>query len=651
MIEGAAYSKDDNKASTLGKAASKDLADMISKRWKTTTSELYELIDESKEGWNFYLKNKGKPKVQKTLSGQKLDASTVADSSSTPLRLGSIPRAVDSVMAILHNAVFPSDERFFYGTPKNDVAREYQEMYEVYKSENFAEDNTTEEIRKFMLTLCIDPAACLAVHWKQKRRKKVTYTTPTIKIGNIEIPVPLFGLDRKVDKNFVEWEGTKVEALDFNDFRVDTAARSFDDAWFARRWYAPCCDVEEEFGVKDVKPYKESYEVDDPLGNLKRESSGLTVPIAFESEEEGKSDALLMCCYDDFYINGKSYKNHVAVVLNGQELVWFGENPYDHGRKPYIVTSLLPVPNQVYGLSLIKHAIPSAAVIDTAVQKILKIAALAADPIFEVDMMEPAFRKSRQIKPGMTIPVKSVGRAISQVQVNITNLPALDNIIEKMEANIREVTGASPMLAGDDFNNQPANITAFQVDQHVQGASGRFQAIMTNFCNVVLESLLYMSFENDKQYKTKTEYVTIGMDEKELTPDLIKQMDFKWTITSSQANNTRGKRLENMRSFLFDIAPMLVQNGIMQLSPDIIQLEQGKALQELMVLAGMPNADKFLNIISGGMTPDGQSPLPPAQPGAAGSPPVGPGTPPGVPMPPLPDAGAPPAAQPYPPGG
>lgn len=649
MPDSFVFTKETDKSSKLTKNQRNTLAELVSDRWLHTTGELAQLIEESREGWDFYLRNRTLPKPTKTMAGSKLDTSDVMDASQTKLRLGAIPRAVDSVMAVLHNSLFPADERFFVGTPQNDLSDQKQDIYEQFLETNLAQDNTTEELRRFMLTLCIDCAAAVSINWKVKTRKKVTYETPTIKIGSITIPVPVMGLEKKTNPKFVEWEGSHVECLDFNDWRADTAAKNFEDAWFTHRWYLPCWEVEEDFGLKDVEPYHSAYEFEDPIGNRKRESSGLAIPIPFDEEEEGKENALLMASYDDFVIGGKVYKNHVALVLNGQDLIWFGENPYNHGRKPYIVSSLLPIPNQVYGISLIKHAIPSAAVIDTAVQKILKIAALAADPIFEVDMMEPAFRKSRQIKPGMTIPVKNIGRAIAQVQVQLTNLPALENIITKMEGNIREVTGASPMLAGDDFSQQPANITAFQVDQHSQGAAGRFQAIMTNFSNGVLDPLLYMVFENDKQFKEKTEYIRVGTNDHELEPDIIKQLDYKWVITSAQATNTRGKRLANLRSFLFDMTPMLVQNGIIQLSTDQMILKQGAAMQELMILAGMPNADKFLQVVPG--VDDGVPPVqPPIVPGA-GPPPGQPVPPPGVPGPQVPPQGPPPSPQPIPPGG
>lgn len=634
MPDSTAFYDEENKVDSLDLNERGRLAQMISNRFSRATSEIKELIEDSKEGWDFYLKNH--PQLPQ-LPVRKEAKLSMDQRNHKGLRLGLIPRSIDSVMSVLHNSLFPADERFFRGTPKNDVALRYQELLETYLAEAFAEDNTTEEFRKMLLTMCIDPAACIAVPWKQKKRKKVVYEPPTIQMGGIKIPLPVLGLKKKVVKDYVEWEGTKAECLDFNDFRVDPSAKCMDESWFIRRWYEPTWKVKRDYNLKEVKPYHSIGELEsDPDGNQKRESSGLNLPIPFESEPDGKEEALLMVCYDTFVIDGEVYENHVAVTLNGQELIWFGENPYMHGRIPYIVTSLLPIPNQVYGLSLIKHAIPSAAVVDTVVDKILKIANLAAQPIFEVDMTEPSLRKTTKIVAGMTIPTKRPN-AIRQVPVSITNLSILETIIEKAEANIREVTGASPVFTGEDFNSQPANITAFQVDQHVQGANSRFQAIMKNFCNSVLEPFLFISMENMKQFKEKTEYVAVGDDTRELTPDLIRQMDFKWIITSANASNTRGKRLANLRSLLMEVMPPLVQNGIVQLSPEPLVADQRVLLRDLLVLGGIPNADEIIKPVPAA-SPMPMSPLEglmngsqPPLPGGAGQPPGNPQRAPSVP--------------------
>lgn len=630
------FTESSNIVNTLSDSVKDSIAAKVSSRWKMATEEITNLIEESREGWDFYLRNV--PQAQhKSGNKSSKDAETSADKTKG-LRLGLIPRSIDSVLAILHSSIFPSDEKFFRGTPKNDVAQEYQELAEQFLTDNMAEANTVEAFRRYLLTLCVDPAACCAVQWKKKTRKKVVYETPTFTVGNIEIPVPLLGLKKKTINDFVEWEGTDVDPLTFNDWRVDPWARNMDESWFARRWYEPVWKVKKEYNLKEVKPYHNVNEEDLDLNNQRR-SGGLVNPIPFQDEEDGKENALMMVMYDDWVEDGVVYENHVALILNGKDTIWFGPNPYNHGRIPYIVHSLNPIPNQIYGLSLIKHAVPSAAVVDTIVTKTLKVADIAASPIFEVDMHEPVFKKNQAVKTGKTYPTRRPN-AIRQIPVNVSNLSFLDSIKTLCEDNIRELTGASPVFTGEDFNNSPSNITAFQVDQHIQGGHVRFEAQGTNFKNNVLEPMLFMTFENHKQYKSKDEYVRVGIEEHELTVDMLRQMDFKWITTSAQASQAKGKRLANLKSLLMEIAPAAVQAGIMTFAPKQVILNQDVALKDLLVLGGMPNADELMTIIDMGAQ-NGLQGVPGLDPGAGGAIPQAPVQPQGMEgaMPPAAGAG------------
>jgi len=624
----------------LTKEQKRKLAKIVNERWRNATGKLWELIEDSSEGWDFYLRNT--PNHRRggiTRFKPKHDTNT-SQRQPNGLRFGLIPRSVDSVLSIVFNALFPSDERFFRGTAMSVFSQEMQEMYEMYRTRNYQEDNTVTELKCALLNGMFDPAFCLAVPWKKKTRDKVVYEPPSMVAGGLEIPIPILPPRKKTIKDHVEWEGTQVQCLDFNDWRVDPDARSMEDTWFTRRWYMPVWQVEEMYGLEDVEPAASAWELEEDE-NEKRELYGLP-PIDFETEEEAKKQALLMISYDDFEIDGEIFKNHAVVTLNGKDVVWFGPNPYNHGRIPYIVSTLVKVPNQIYGLPYMKHALPSAAVIDTAVEKSLKISALAAEPIFEVDATEPAFRRGRTVETGQTYPVKRPG-AIRQVQVNVANLSILLDLIQRAEDNIREVTGASPIFTGDDFANSPANITAFQIDQHIQGANSRFQVVMKQVTDTVLEPLLFITFENDKQFKSSDEFVSFGGGVEVLTPDMIKQLDFKWTVTSAQAAQTRAQELANIRGALQEMA-QLAQLGVIDLAQDRWEFDHNEAIKQMFIRAGVPDTDNLFRPVTDSNDPfslleqeslNGPPDVPGPQPGGEGPLPPGPGPTPGNGNPPV----------------
>lgn len=598
MPESVEFKERDNIVDQLTDEQKLELSQMVASRWKNSTTDIAELLQDSKEAWDFYLRNHPKPET--LASGtKKKDNYEVRASARKGLRLGYIPKAVDSLLAQQHNATFPQDERFFKGTPRNDFSEANQELFEAFLAENFGEANTIEEFRKQRLNMVLDGTACLFTKWDvEETKNKTIYEPISIKlptpVGTKSLDVPF--TDRAVKRDVVEWEGTKVEALDFTDWRVDPTARCYDDSWFIRRWYDPVWKVKKTYpDAKEVKPYHASFP--EAYDNDKRGSAGLEDLVRSmnkDDEPDGAKQCLLMVMYDDIVLGDEMYENHLVVVLNDSEVVWFGPNKANHGRKPYIVAPYIPIPGQLYGLSAVKHAIPAAEVIDKAVDEILRIGAWAAKPVFLKNVKDKAVQKhgTIDVKPGMTLPVMSDG-AYAQLQVNLANMPVLEAIINKAEMIIQDVTGSNTFMAGDA--PQAGDTTAFEVDQRVQGGNSRFMLIMSTFDNMVLEPFLAIAYENFKQYKSADENV----NGQTLTRDMFKKFDFKWVITSTRAALTRNKQIANKKALLFEIMPMLVQSGVVHLKPQNIEADQFYALTDFLGTAGITNADKIFKLTQG----------------------------------------------------
>ena len=312
------------------------------------------------------------------------------------------------------------------------------------------------------------------------------------------------------------------------------------------------------------------------------------------TEAEGKHNVLLMLRYDDFVIDGVVYENHVALVANDVELLWFAPNPYDHGKKPYIVTPYIPVPGSIYGKSLIADALSSADAIDEAIAHILDVMSWAASPVFLKNIQDEAVKAQGEIRiePGLHIPVTRPD-AYSQLPINIANLGVLSNLIQVLESNIRETTGASPLFTGDDYSGR-GNITAFQVSAHLQGSNNRFQALMSFFNNATLEPFMRMKWFNDQQFLSQS-YAISGFDRK-LHPDVIKQMEVSWNITAGTATVQRNQELTNMKA-LIDMMPVLLQNGLVQLKEGQLELDHKTFLKRFFVKAGLPEIDTFLRTV------------------------------------------------------
>ncbi len=621
------FEKDDNQVNSIPEQERLRLAQKYAKLWRASTDDMRELFDDSEQAWNFVLKNR--PDRKDISNGQfKNDAGKRLNQSKKGLRLGTIPKTLDTVVSMEHNATFPVDDRFFKGSPVNDFAREKQEVYEQFLGDNFAEANVSIEFLKLRINAFVDGTACLACPYVVKKNKKTLYERNVFSIGGKEFPIPGLNKLTKKTKEVVEWEGTLPEALDFADWRIDPRAKSMSETWFGRRWYMPTHEVERKFRLRkgSVSTYFDAMEHDE---TRKHESAGLPDfinSITSSEELEGRQNALLMVFYDDFIIDGELYEKHLMVTLNDEEILFFNENDYDHGEIPYIVTPYKLIPGQVLGMSGLKHAIPSAGVIDTATDLILKNANKDANPIFEVKNNEPAFIGNTEVEFGKTYPVKNLG-AIQQVQTNSSAaLQSLASIIENAKVDIAEVTNGSPIFSGE-APEDGAPPTAFEVSQRVQGGNSRARIPMFIFNNMAIEPFLKMVHENFRQYKQRDEYVSSTGDT--ITPDDIKMMDFKWVITSSQANVSRGQELANMKALMFEMIPQLVKAGLAQLKPGVMEFDQNAMFKDFLVKAGMESVDQRVEFIEEPQV--GQAGLPGVNGGIPQQPLPGIGQQPGIP--------------------
>jgi Bacteriophage head to tail connecting protein len=591
MSELETFQRVDNQTQQLSQLTCHHLAQDTATLWQRYTFEIRGLLQKSQESWQLYLDNKPSRSTGKRKG----------------LRIGHIARSVDAVHAFQHNTTFPSEERFFKGTPLNDAARQSLDLYETWAATNLSQSGVLEAFFNHRKRLFIDGTACLSVQFCQKRARSVRYEFPTMRIpnpfseGTLSLPLTFLPPQEVDDADAIQWEGTVAESLDFHDWRVDPSASTLEESPFLRRWYEPLWKVKKAYPNASLsQPYFAHRQ--DFSNHSAQHALGLnpTTWSIGQSEPEGEASVLLMVRYDNFVIDGVVYENHVLLVANDTEVLWFGPNPYHHGHKPYLITPYIPVPGSIYGKSQVHDAIPSAHAVDTAVTQILDIMSWAANPVFLKNIQDDAVKAQGDIviQPGLHIPVTR-NDAYQQLPINITNTQILANLISLLETNIRETTGATPLFTGDMTSLSSSQPTAFQVSAHLQGSNNRFQALMSFFNNSTLEPFMAMKWSNDRQFMSQ-EYVIPGFTRR-LTPNMVKQMQVTWNITANLATLHRNQELANMKA-LIDMLPVLVENQLVSLKEGHLELDHTVLLKRFFVKAGLPDIDEFLRVSSSSET-------------------------------------------------
>lgn len=599
------FPKARNTVEELSEEQRQEIVGLVSERWRMSTNAIQELIDNSNDAWDFYLKNTPDPYSR---VGD-LDIVTQKDnrgdhSGKNGVRFGHIPKTVDALVAAQHNATFPGDDKFFLASPKDETSKENKEAYEESLSRRLGKKNIVQKLMDLRLKLCLDDAACIHVKHCQDKYERAVYEAESALsiplLGGKSLSIPGTG-KKKQYKETIVYDGPDIEVLNFSDWRVDPYVPSMEDSWFARRWYMPVHRVKRMFPYakeEALVPYNDMHRsldeydedhIDQHLG------INPTIRSIKEGEEDsGNNEALLMLHYDDFYLDGELYENYVAIVLNDYDLVYFGKNPHDHRKVPYLVGTYKKVPGRIYGVSAIKHALPSAEYIDRTYQHIMSIADWASNPVFVKNVRDSVLAKIKdlRLKPGVVIPVEDAS-SLQQVRIDVVGqLATLIQTISAAEQNIQEVTGANPILLGEQPN--VGEVTAFEIDTRVQGSNSRFKAVMDNFNNSFLEPMLEQFFENDRQYRETSEVLMNGQ---ELTPELIKELDFDFTITSVQATFTKNRRIRLLQAALAELTPTLLQMNAASLPQEKMVIDVNALTRMLMNESGLHETDKIVKTI------------------------------------------------------
>ncbi len=590
--ESNAYDKAQNLASTLNESQKSDLVAQTTNLWRNWTIQIQQLITESNENWQMY--NANKPEMTPMNPGN--DSKAVTESRRTGVRLGKIARSLDSVHAVQHNSTFPADESFFESTPNNDIGRTYQEEYETWAEKNLEDGDFITAMYNHRKNCMMDGTTVSACPYIRKVKRKVTYEYPKVKIPviNVELTLDFLPPKKNIDEKAVVYEGTIAKPLNFNDWRADPNVPIFEEAGFLRRWYEDTWKIKRDYDLDEVNPYYTVMEFWD--SNIEKTS---TAGVDWQwtvgkGEVEGKNKALLMVRYDDFVIDGQTYENHVSIVLNDKQLLWFGPNPYDHQMKPYVLTPYIPIPGLLYGKSAIRDSIIMAHAQDNAATKYLDIMSWGADPVFLVNTNDSAVRAHGQIKikPGLNIPV-SIPGSIEQLPINLAEARSLLELVQLLDQQIENAMGSNPVFSGQDPAQEKGDITAFQVGAHIQGANNVFQSFMGIFNKTTLTPFMMMKWMNDQQFMSKS-YFVAGF-EAELTPDIIKQMDLDWIITAGDASLARGKEVANLKE-LITLLPQWRAAGLIQFKQEIAEVDFIGIFKKLLLASGQDDVDKILKI-------------------------------------------------------
>ncbi len=581
-----------NIASRLSHGQKALLASQTADLWRNTRDhQLSEYINDSREAWDFM--NNNKPQGMRNLNEIATGAAAMAPG--RKIRLGKIPEVVRALLSIQHRSTFNNDDRFFKGQPLDEFSKENMGVVERYYEQQFGEQNINIKWLLHRMNTIVDGTAASMCHWEKKTRETTTYKPIILSLPGLTSM--RLGTWEKTGE-VVEYQATTLRNLNFNDWVGDPASGNLDDSFFIRRYYKPTHWVEDTYNLEkgSVSTYGASNETDDT--DTVKETLGIDNirPSITYEETEGKRFAMLMVRYDDFVIDGKRYYNHCLLTLNDKDVLFFGPNDYNHGRKPVLVTPYLPMPNSLYGQSAVKHVIPAAEALDSFVDISIDVGKRGVLDVHLVNSRETYFQKSENliVRPGMTIPVQDMN-SVKAMDKPMPNVQFVQYMAEMLTTFIQNNTGATPVFSGE--NPQGSNVTAFQVSQHVQGGSIQFETLIEVFNAHGVEPFMQMVHSNAQQFFEGEEEV--ADNNKTITSDLLRGVNCKWHLVGVTATENRNRHISQIQQLLGEIGPMGREQGWLVYKEDgVTEFDPNAAFKILLEQSKFPDAEEVAQYVT-----------------------------------------------------
>jgi hypothetical protein len=456
--------------------------------------------------------------------------------------------AVEAIHANLLNALFPASERFFTVLGKTEADQQNARLIEEFLRTKLEDVTFIEKYALFLKQAVITGNSVAAVPWKRMRQTR-----------RVEQPVTLFGVTigyQKVAQEELVYNGPDIEVVDIFDFLVDPDATEFAQAKVIRKVERSLRELKANpaYGNLDVLQASRTSalaDADDANKQSRRRAFGLDEPSLYGTELSGDKIRLLEA-WGDFVVNETVYRNYVCVVADDKTVIRFEPNPYDSGLKPFIFTSFIPVPNEIYGIGAIEKSLGLQHAINTLTNQKLDVINLSINNPFTYLINDDVFDPDTLVtRPGALIPVKSHDTLRPIHYPN--NFTVAFSEIADLKTEAQEATGALKYFTGAD--SVSTHRTATEVSALVSGGSQKFSSFLSHLEHTSLEPFLRIVYENSRQFVTEAECLRMaGADGKpqfqRMLPEILKGSDCCFRIDGTRGLLFKEQELQAISTFL-----------------------------------------------------------------------------------------------------
>lgn len=364
---------------------------------------------------------------------------------------------------------------------------------------------------------------------------------------------------KEVEVDCVRYDAPRFEHISWKDIFLSSRATSLEDTWVIHRSYVPISELEARdlayFEVTGEHLYKNLKELKDrnisilvPANdraamitrseksaqgiNLSQnmatvkdpvEPSDITESIPLARSSEGDIELMEYWSYD-----GSSYK----IIAGQQVLIYSGENPYEHGKKPFLYANFIRRPKEVWGIGVMELSQDAMDLLNTVVNQQVDSNTLANNLMFAV-ASDCGFNPEHAVaRPGGYIPIDIEEGQTIQGKIQQMTFQRIDTSREIALAinEVQETTGATRMLQGTYESGAVRNTG--QAKLIMSAGQSKLKSKVLNFEEMFVLPFIDMIYQLIGQFSTEemiikytgdkgTEYIKINPGDLKLNLEFI----------------------------------------------------------------------------------------------------------------------------------
>lgn len=191
-------------------------------------------------------------------------------------------------------------------------------------------------------------------------------------------------------------------------------------------------------------------------------------------------------------------RNQLIWVANKKRIIRRQDNPFNHGRIPYVLTSPIVYPHRgVAGISLVEHVVAMQYAMNNVTNLAIDNINFSVNKLFEYNPTSLLNPKSlTQMYPGKLIPKHGPNPAVTEIRTSQVGQDVFA-ILGVLDQGIQKGTGVTDFLTG---NTSKSGTTATETKIKTAQAQGIFDVIARNLESNSIQPLMEMSFSLWEQF-------------------------------------------------------------------------------------------------------------------------------------------------------